>query len=132
MKREASITVQSRYVTYTARGFIEELPDGVRITYHEPPATKLGDVTTTMTVRGGVATLSRTGSVRCALRFEPGKRHRSVYENYYGTFQTELDTHSLRARMNGRGGILELSYRLKIGGAPDEHILKLLVRTEEK
>ncbi len=130
MKRKAAITVQSRDTAYRADGVIEELADGVRITYREPPELRMGAVTTTMTVRGAVATLSRDGTVRCALRFEEGKLHRSVYATTLGTFQTELKTHSLRARMDGRGGVLELRYRLTIGGVQNEHVLKLLVRTE--
>ncbi len=132
MKRNATITVKSRDTAYRAAGVIEELADGVRITYREPAELGLGEVTTTMTVRGGVAVLSRAGPVRCALRFEEGKLHRSVYETALGTFPTELKTHSLRAKLDGRGGVLELRYRLELGGAPDEHILKLMVRTEDR
>lgn len=132
MKRNADITVQSRDTTYRAGGVIEQLADGVRITYQEPKELKMGTVTTTLTVRGGVAALSRTGAVRCALRFEEGKLHRSVYETYYGTFPTELRTHTLRAKMDGSGGLLDLHYTLAVGGAPDEHRLKILVRAKEE
>ncbi len=132
MKRNADIRVQSRDLTYRADGVIETLVDGVRITYREPPALNLGDVTTTLTVRGDVIVLSRAGSVRCALRFQEGKLCRSVYETYYGTFPAELRTQRLRAKMDGHGGVLELRYRLVIGGAPDEHVLKVLVRAKEE
>ena len=54
MKRNADITVQSRETTYRAGGVIEQLADGVRITYQEPKELKMGTVTTTLTVRGGV------------------------------------------------------------------------------
>ncbi|MBE7002985.1 MAG: DUF1934 domain-containing protein [Ruminococcaceae bacterium] len=132
MKHYADITVQSLETTYAARGVIEALEDGVRIVYQEPESLEMGEVTTTLTVRGGAAVLSRDGAVRCALRFEEGKVHRSVYETIYGTFPTELRTHALRAQLDARGGLLDLCYMLAIGGASDEHRLKILVRAKEE
>lgn len=132
MKRIADITVQSRETAYRASGVMEPLADGARITYQEPKSLGMGSVTTTLSVRGGVVTLSRSGSVRCALRFEEGKLHRSVYETYYGTFPTELKTHALRAKVDAHGGLVDLHYTLAVGGAPDEHRLKILVRAKEE
>ena len=41
-------------------------------------------------------------------------------------------THALRSKLDARGGLLDLRYTLTIGGAADEHRLKLLIRTEEE
>ena len=132
MKRNAEITVRGREETYTVRGAVEEIEGGARVVYEEPAALGLGGVTTTLTVRGSVAELARAGAVRCAFRFEAGKAHSSVYETPHGSFPAAVETHAVRARIDGRGGIIELRYRLTLGGAADEHRLRLLVRTEEK
>ena len=132
MKRNADITVRSREKTYTVRGSVEQIEGGARVVYEEPAALRLGGVTTTLTVRGGAAELTRTGAVRCAFRFEAGRPHSSVYETPHGSFPAEVETHAVRARLNGRGGLVELRYRLTLGGAADEHRLTVLVRTKEE
>ena len=132
MKRNAKITVRSGEETYTARGAVEEVEGGARVVYEEPAGLRMGDVTTTLTVRGGVAELTRAGAVRCAFRFEAGAPHSSVYETAHGSFPAVVETHAVRARINGRGGRVALRYRLTLGGAADEHRLDLLVRTEEE
>ena len=132
MKQNADITVRGRGETYTARGAVEETEGGVRVVYEEPAALGMGSVTTTLTVHGGVVELARVGAVRCAFRFEAGKPHSSVYETPHGSFPAVVETHAVRARINGRGGLIELRYRLTIGGAADEHRLALLVRTKEE
>ena len=131
MKRNAEITVRGGAEAYTARGAVEEIEGGVRVAYEEPAALGMGSVETALTVRGGVAGLTRTGAVRCAFRFEPGKPHHSVYETPHGSFPAEIETHSVRTRLGARGGIIELRYRLTLGGAADEYRLRLLVRREE-
>ena len=131
MKRKAEITVRSREDTYTVRGAVEEIEGGARVVYEEPAALGMGGVTTALSVRGGVAELTRTGAVRCAFRFEAGKPHSAVYETAHGSFPAEIETRAVRARMDGRGGIIELRYRLTLGGAADEHRLRLLVRVRE-
>ena len=132
MKRNADITVRSGEAAYTARGSVEQIGDGVRVVYEEPAALGMGGVTTVLTVRGGAAELTRTGAVRCAFRFEAGKPHSSVYETAQGRFPAEVETHSVRTRLGARGGIIELRYRLTLGGAAEEHRLRLLVRTKEE
>ena len=132
MKRNAEITVRGGGEAYTARGTVEEIEGGVRVVYEEPEALGMGGVTTALTLRGGVAELTRAGAVRCAFRFEAGKPHSSVYETPQGSFPAVVETHAVRARLDGRGGIVELRYRLTLGGAADEHRLRLLVRTKEE
>lgn len=132
MKQNAEIAVRGGGEPYTARGTAERIEGGVRVVYEEPAALEMGGVTTTLTVRGGVAELTRAGAVRCAFRFEAGSPHSSVYETPHGRFPAEIETHAVRARLDARGGIIELRYRLALGGVADEHRLRLLVRTEEE
>ena len=132
MKRKANITVRGGEETYTARGAVEEIEGGVRVAYEEPAALGMGRVMTTLTVRGGIAELARAGAVRCAFRFEAGRPHSSVYETPHGSFPAVVETHAVRARIGGHGGLIELRYRLTLGGAADEHRLALLVRAEEE
>lgn len=132
MERNADITVKSREASYTVRGVLTRTGDGVRIAYDEPPTLQMGGVATVLTVSGGVAELTRTGAVRCAFRFEEGKPHSSVYETPHGSFPAEIETRSLRMKLEAHGALIDLRYTLTIGGAPDEHRLKLLVREREE
>ena len=132
MEQKVTITVKSRDAHYRARGVMERTGDTVRLTYAEPDSLELGAVTTALELWEGGAALTRSGAVRSAFRFAEGVPHRSVYETPYGSFPAEVVTHALRHRLDGRGGLIELRYTLTIGGAADEHRLKLLVRTEEK
>ncbi len=131
MKRNVMITVRAAETTYKVRGVMEKRADGVLLTYDEPAALGLGGVRTAFALQGETAVLTRTGGVRSEFRFAVGTPHASVYETAHGSFPAEVVTHALRAKLDERGGLVDLRYRLTIGGAPDEHRLKLLIRTEE-
>ena len=117
---------------YTARGVWEKVEDGWRLAYDEPEETGMGGVATALTLSEQCAVLRRTGAVRCELRFAVGAPHSSWYETPHGSFPAEVVTHALRAKPSARGALVEARYTLTLGGAADEHTLKLLVRTEDE
>lgn len=131
MEQQATITVRGEGAAYTVRGRAERRGGALLLSYEEPPELGMGRVTTALALHDGFAVLTRSGAVRSELRFEPGSPHSSVYETPHGSFPAELTTHTLRARLGARGGVVELRYTLRLGGAADEHRLRLLIRTEE-
>ena len=130
MKRKASITVRSTAAAYTAEGTFERTGEGFLLVYDEPAELDMGGVTTSLRVSEGRAVLTRTGAVRSEFRFAEGAPHSSVYETPHGSFPAEVVTHALRSKLDARGALIDLRYTLTIGGAADEHRLKLLIRTE--
>ena len=128
----AEITVRGKDASYTVRGVWETTEDGFRLAYDEPAEYGMAGVTTELALAEGRAALMRTGAVRSEFRFAEGERHSSVYETPHGSFPAEVETRALRARLDGRGGLIDLRYTLTIGGASDEHRLKILIRTEEE
>ena len=132
MKQRVTITIKSRDAHYSVRGEMERAGGVTRLVYGEPDGLEMGNASTTLELSERAAVLTRSGAVRSAFRFEPGTPHSSVYETPHGSFPAEVVTHALRHRLDDRGGLVELRYTLTIGGAADEHRLKLLVRTEEK
>ncbi len=44
----------------------------------------------------------------------------------------ELVTHTLRTKLGAHGGLVDLRYRLTLGGVADEHRLTIQIRTEEE
>ena len=132
MKRNAKITVRGKDASYTVRGVWERAEDGWRLAYDEPAEHGLGGVATALALSERRAVLTRTGAVRSEFRFDPDAPHRSLYETPHGSFPAEVVTHALRAKLGERGGLFEARYTLTIGGAADEHRLKILIRTEEE
>ena len=132
MKRKAKITVHGKDTAYTVRGTWERTAEGWRLAYNEPDISEMGAVRTELTILPDLAVLTRTGAVRSSFRFAPGAPHSSVYETPCGSFPAEVATHALRTRLDGAGGLVELRYTLTIGGAADEHRLKILIRTEDE
>ena len=130
MERRATITIHGSDAAYTARGVWARTAEGWRLAYDEPAELELGAVTTALTLSEGLAVLTRTGAVRSEFRFTEGTPHTSVYETPHGSLPAEVVTHALRTKLGERGGLVELRYTLTIGGAADEHRLKILIRTE--
>lgn len=130
MKQNAKITIHSKDAASVVRGTWERTAEGWRLAYGEPREAEMGAVRTALTLTESAAVLSRSGAVRCSFRFIEGVPHSSVYETPYGSFPAEVVTHALRHKLDERGGLIELRYALTIGGAADEHRLKILVKTE--
>ncbi len=133
MKRNAEITVRGGQGTGTARGTVEERGGATVLEYEEPAALGMGRVRTTLALYEGFALLTREGAVKSEFRFEPGAPpHHSLYATPHGSFPAELVTHALRAKLGAHGGLVDLRYRLTLGGVADEHRLTIHIRTEEE
>ena len=132
MKRNAKITIHGKDAASIIRGTWERTAEGWRLAYDEPREAEMGAVRTELTLTESAAALTRTGAVRSSFRFAERAPHSSVYETPYGSFPAEVETHALRTKLGEGGGLIEIRYTLTIGGAADEHRLRILVRTEEE
>ena len=132
MRQNAKITVRGSGAAYTARGVWEPVEGGWRLAYDEPAGHGLDGVATALTLSERRAVLTRAGAVRCELRFEVGAPQSAWYETPHGSFPAEVVTHALRVKPSARGALVEARYTLTLGGAADEHTLKILVRTEDE
>ena len=139
MKRKAAITVSARTryadakrekMIYTVPGTIEDSAAGWQIVYDEPKDSGMEGTTTAFDVSSGRAVLTRSGAVNHSFIFSQGETQTTMYDTPYGRLSTELHTGVLRARLNRRGGAVELRYELTIGGAYSEHQLSLHIKTE--
>ena len=130
MKESVTITLKGD-AAYTVSGAMEREGDTLILRYAEPLSLGMGAVETELTLSADSALLRRSGAVRCHFRFQPGAVHTSVYETALGSFPAELETHSLRSRLGKRGGVAELRYRLRLGGAAEEHRLRIQIQVEE-
>lgn len=112
-------------------GTLEKADGGFFLRYEERGGDGL--VTKTrLAVTPQRAILTRSGGVRTELIFEPGAAHASFYELPYGTLPVEVETRSLRCRLTRYGGVLELRYRIVLGGQEGECRLLLRVRAIEE
>ena len=132
MRENATIKLQSREASYTVRAEARREGGALLLRYLEPAELGLAGVATELELCEGCAVIRRSGAVKSELRFEEGVPHTSLYETAHGSFTAELTTHALRARLGSRGGLVELRYTLCLGGAEDEHRMKILIRTEEE
>ena len=131
MKEKVIITVKGNEASYTVPGVWECRGGETTLRYAEPACSGMGRVETALTLSEGLAVLRRGGVVRSEFRFAEGVPHQSVYATTLGSFPAVVETRALRVKQSERSILLELRYRLTIGGAADEHRLKLLARREE-
>ena len=131
MEEKVIITVKGNEASYTVPGVWERRGAETVLRYAEPESGGMGGVETALTLSEGLAVLRRSGAVRSEFRFAEGVSYQSVYAATPGSFPAVVETHALRVKQSERSVLLELRYRLTIGGAADEHRLRLLARREE-
>ena len=109
----------------------EDGDGGWLISYDEPEHSGLVGNRTTLRLAPGQAELHREGTSRCTLHFREGERCPSYYNMPLGRLTGIVEAHRVRVRMDSRGGIAELRYRMELEGLGEsEHCLRVLVREE--
>ena len=116
---------------YTAAGEAAFESESWRVEYDEPEQTGMEGVHTVLRLNKDRAELERAGSVHCALCFSSGSAHESVYETLYGAFPVTVTTRRLLSHRSMSGAVLELHYTMLLGGAEDEHRLRVMVSKPE-
>ena len=79
----------------------------------------------------GMVSMIRSGTVATAMVFEAGKRHMSVYDTPFSSFEVCVHTLTVENRLLTDGQI-DLEYLIEIHGAEAERcVMNITVKTEE-
>ena len=109
---------QDTPVLHTVPGTLETAEDASVLRYEEPRELGMAGVSTRCAIRPGRIELRRSGAVTMRAVFEEGRVDESVYALAEGELPMRVETERLRVRLTGRGGLIELRYRLELGGMP--------------
>jgi len=109
---------EENQVELTTKGTIEQIENGVEITYEESELTGMKGTTTQIRVnKNGVITLNRTGTTNSCLVFEEGKKNLSYYDTEAGAFSIAVFANYLEADINEFGGMIQIDYVLEVDGS---------------
>ena len=113
-----------------AAGTLEQTARGFLLRYEE--AGEGGARThTSIAVTPERVTLTRSGTVRTEMIFARGEVHTSSYALPFGTVPLEAEAQEVRWRLSLRGGLVELRYRIVLGGQRGTCALRIRVRERE-
>lgn len=111
-------------------GTMEETLTGWRLCYEERGESGVPTKTTVDAAKERV-TITRRGEVRSELVFERGRKHTSSYALPFGAVPVAVEAQEVRWKLGARGGLLELRYRIDIGGQRGMCVLKLRAQAAE-
>ena len=107
----------------TVDGVFADAPEGWMLTYDEQ------ETRTVFSIGEERVVLRRSGALKSEMVFEVGKTHTTVYELPFGSLPMAVSTDSIRQKLSVRGGLLEIRYRLDVGGqVRSKNICKVQVR----
>lgn len=112
--------------TMTARGTLERLSDGVRLSYTESPQD--GGAAVTVLVRGGQTIIERRGEISSQIVLEEGRRHSCRYETPYGLLTLHAQARRLEFSNEGSTALLRAVYLLEMSGAYTEQEIEIRVK----
>ena len=118
---------ESERVESVYSGFFHKTSDGVLLTYTEGEGE--GACMSEIKYSGGTVSVKRNGAIESELVFEEGKTHTSLYRVPPYTFDAEVVTRRIRASVTDEGGLIELFYNMKIGGAEKTARMKIWIST---
>jgi len=91
--------------------------DGYILSYQESELTGLEGTLTTIQVEPERVTMMRVGQMNTQMVFQEGRRHLAMYNTPYGTMAVGINTRSMYAELDDRGGDIEIDYNLEIDHA---------------
>lgn len=111
-------------------GTLEQRGDGFLLRYAETGED--GAVThTRLFAAPERVTLTRTGAVRSEMVFACGRVHTSSYALPFGAVPLTVEARAVRWRLGAHGGLIDLRYRIELGGQKGECALRIHVRKKE-
>ena len=125
-EESTEMMVEGRLVTGTSR---------VELVYDETATSGMGGSVTTVgfdRATPGLVSMMRTGTVYSALVFEEGKRHVSVYDTPFSSFDICVRTLHVQNELLQKGR-LGLEYLIEVHGAQAERCrMEITVRNSEE
>lgn len=110
----------------TARGTLEQLPDGARLCYTESPQD--GGAAVTVSVRDGQTVIERRGEISSQIVLEEGRRHSCRYETPYGQLTLYAQARQLVFSNEGNTAFLRAVYLLEMSGAYTEQEIEFRIK----
>ena len=101
--------------TAEAQGFLHCRDGLILLTYSEKGEG--GEVYSEILVKDGGVRVKRKGAIESDLYFEEGCEHKSLYSVPPYKFDACVTTRRIRNTLTEDGGMLDLFYNMKIGGA---------------
>ena len=99
------------------------------LSYQESELTGLEGTLTTIQVEPERVTMMRVGQVNTQMVFQEGRRHLAMYNTPYGAMAVGINTRSMYAELNDKGGDIEIDYNLEIDHAvAGRNIFRINVR----
>ncbi len=86
----------------------------ITLSYQETELTGMAGTTTQFIVNGDTVTLNRLGNVKSQMIFQLGRQHSSMYNTPYGALRVDINTSTLRHRINEHGGVMEIQYSIAV------------------
>ena len=103
--------------------------EGYTLSYQESELTGLEGTLTTIQVEPERVTMLRTGQVNTQMVFQEGRRHLAMYDTPYGAMAIGVNTRSMYAELDDKGGSIEIDYNLEIDHAvAGRNIFRINVR----
>ena len=112
----------------TVSGFMKPTEDGFFLTYSEEGDG--GRTVCDITVCADTVRVRRIGSVVSDLLFEVGVTHTSIYEVPPYRFDMSVEATKIRNTLSLGAGMLDLFYKMQVGGAEKKVRLRISVYTQ--
>ena len=87
------------------------------LSYQESEVTGMEGTLTTFQIERERITLMRLGEFSSQMVFEPGRRHLSMYNTPYGALSVGVNTRSMSADVDSRGGQISIAHDIEIDHA---------------
>ena len=91
--------------------------DSVAFEYMESELTGMEGTRTEFMVEGDQVMITRRGTVNMQMSFKAGEKYYFAYDTPYGNMMMGVDTQSVLARLDERGGSLIVRYIMDFGSA---------------
>lgn len=113
-------------------GTLTPTSSGWLLEYQEENPDDSGTIVTTLVINSQEAVLTRSGAVRCQMRFAPGQAHAVPYETSLGRLDFHLTTTYLGHALSPSGGNVMVRYTLSTQGQPmGDYTLKLHIKEKD-
>lgn len=90
-------------------------------------STEGGECKTQVLCIGGGVTVRRSGAIESEMYFAEGESHSSVYAIPPYRFDVRVNALRVRVELNEAGGMINLIYNMKIGGADKSARMKIWI-----
>jgi uncharacterized beta-barrel protein YwiB (DUF1934 family) len=101
---------------------------GYCISYKETEVTGMDGTTTSITVKDGIVTILRFGTINSQIIFKEGGKHVSHYDTGSGSFTMGVFANAVESDLNEAGGTIRIDYNIEVDDRPlAGNIIKIMI-----